>query len=160
MERRWRALHAAVVCCAFAPPPILVAADDAAADAAAFRAYDANHDGFVTKREMRRLHDFDRAFDLADSNRDGKLDVEEFARARAIYRRMGTAEYVDDSVITAKVKAALRKERIAQAVGVETHKGVVLLSGVVADAQQRARAVQAAAAVDGVVKVKDGLALE
>ena len=41
-----------------------------------------------------------------DLNRDGKLDAAEFTKAQSIRERQAAARFIDDSVITAKVKAA------------------------------------------------------
>lgn len=127
-----------------------------------FRTLDTDHDGFVSRAEAQKLRDYTRAFTEADQNHDGKLDADEFVKAEAIYEREQAATYVDDSVITAKVKAALlkRAQLKSLSVSVETYKGHVLLSGFVEDAKQRDKAIQVASAVPGVVEVKDGLALK
>ena len=125
-----------------------------------FHALDTNYDGFITKNEMKRYRGYDRAFEDADLNHDGKLGLDEFVKAEAIYQRLGAAQFIDDSVITAKVKAALLKEMKSGDVSVETHRGHVLLSGLVSDKAQRTKAIQVAASVSGVVKVEDGLALK
>ena len=82
-------------------------------------------------------------------------------KAESMRQREAAAKYVDDSVITAKVKAALIKapELKSLAVSVETLKGTVLLSGFVDDAKQRDKAMKVAGSVDGVVSVKDGMVL-
>jgi osmotically-inducible protein OsmY len=71
--------------------------------------------------------------------------------------REGTGEYVDDSVITAKVKASLFNEPTLKAseINVETFKGDVQLSGFVADPRDAARAVEVARGVKGVTSVKN-----
>src|SRR5262245_10282111 len=60
--------------------------------------------------------------------------------------------YVEDSVITAKVKAALLRapELKSGDVEVETDHGRVLLTGVVRTQAERQHAIKTAAAVDGV----------
>jgi hyperosmotically inducible protein len=60
------------------------------------------------------------------------------------------------------VKAALLKDPVVSgfAVSVETHKGVVLLSGFVQNDKQAQRAAQIASAVQGVVTVKNALAIK
>ncbi|MBS0633542.1 MAG: BON domain-containing protein [Verrucomicrobia bacterium] len=70
-----------------------------------------------------------------------------------------TGEYIDDSTITAKVKAILIKDDYVKAyqVSVETRKGVVQLSGFVDTADQKARAASDAATVKGVVSVQNDL---
>ena len=79
---------------------------------------------------------------------------------RAASAPSGKAEaYVEDSVITAKVKAALLRapELSSRDVEVETDHGRVLLTGVVRSKAERDHAVKAAAQVDGVTDVKDAL---
>lgn len=73
--------------------------------------------------------------------------------------RSSTGEYVDDTVITTKVKAAIIKEPNLSAaeVNVETYKGVVQLSGFVSSAADIRRAVELARAVDGVTSVKNDM---
>jgi osmotically-inducible protein OsmY len=69
--------------------------------------------------------------------------------------------YVDDSVITAKVKAAFVEDSQARAlkIKVATKKGVVTLAGTVPkDAGQHA--LQLAAAIDGVKDVKSALTVK
>jgi len=68
-----------------------------------------------------------------------------------------TGEYLDDSMITTKVKAAIFNEpslKVSQ-INVETYKGVVQLSGFVDSADAGAKAVELARAVKGVSSVKD-----
>ena len=76
--------------------------------------------------------------------------------------RESTGEYVDDSTITAKVKAALVKDPIVKArdVKVETFKGVVQLSGFVNSEAERTQAGAVAASVNGVVSVKNDVAVK
>src|SRR5476649_481920 len=70
--------------------------------------------------------------------------------------RESTGEYVDDSTITTKVKAAFVHDDTVKAfdVSVETFKGVVQLSGFVDTYAQKAQAARLAAAVKGVTDVK------
>ena len=71
----------------------------------------------------------------------------------------GTGQYVDDSVITARVKAAILGEpglKVAE-INVETFKGVVQLSGFVSSDDDIAGAVKVARAVDGVKSVKNSM---
>jgi hyperosmotically inducible protein len=71
----------------------------------------------------------------------------------------GTGEYVDDSVITTKVKAAILNEpalKVAE-INVETFKGVVQLSGFVSSQAAANRAVEVARGVGGVKGVKNDM---
>jgi osmotically-inducible protein OsmY len=71
----------------------------------------------------------------------------------------GTGEYVDDSVITTKVKAAFAEDPQVKAtqVKVETFKGTVQLSGFVDSKDSARRAVELARQVQGVTSVKDDM---
>ena len=73
-----------------------------------------------------------------------------------------TGEYLDDSVITSKVKAKLLedKEVSGLAVNVETFKGVVQLSGFVKSEAERQKAVQLARSVGGVKDIKNDIRLK
>ena len=74
-------------------------------------------------------------------------------------KQASTGEYVDDAVITTKVKAALINDPNVKAreVNVETLKGDVQLSGFVADARDAQRAVEIARGVKGVTAVKNDI---
>ena len=74
----------------------------------------------------------------------------------------GTGEYVDDSVITTKVKAAIFNEPGLKSseVKVQTFKGVVQLSGFVSSRADIKDAVRVAMAVDGVKSVSDQMQLK
>ena len=71
--------------------------------------------------------------------------------------REGTGEYVDDSVITAKVKAAIFNDPSLKSteINVETYKGIVQLSGFVRSSADINRAVEVARGVGGVTSVKN-----
>jgi len=74
----------------------------------------------------------------------------------------GTGEYVDDSVITTKVKAAIFNEpglKVSE-VRVETFKGVVQLSGFVSSRADIKGAVRVASAVGGVKSVTNDMQLK
>ena len=75
----------------------------------------------------------------------------------------GTGEYVDDSVITTKVKTAIFNDAAALKVNelnVETFKGVVQLSGFVRSQADIDKAVQVARGVPGVKSVKNDMRLK
>jgi len=77
-------------------------------------------------------------------------------------QREGTGEYVDDSVITTKVKAAILDEpslKVAE-INVETFKGVVQLSGFVSSRTAMNKAVEVARGVNGVKSVKNDMQLK
>jgi len=74
----------------------------------------------------------------------------------------GTGEYVDDSVITTKVKALLFDDPGLKSgeINVETFKGVVQLSGFVNSSADIDRAVEITRGVSGVTSVKNDMRLK
>jgi osmotically-inducible protein OsmY len=74
-------------------------------------------------------------------------------------KQEGTGEYVDDSVITTKVKAALLNEPNLKSgeINVETFKGVVQLSGFVSSQAAANRATEVARGIAGVKSVKNDM---
>lgn len=76
--------------------------------------------------------------------------------------REGTGEYIDDSMITAKVKAALATDPDVKAteVNVETFKGTVQLSGFVNSRASAQRAVELARKVKGVKTIKNDMVVK
>ncbi|MDP2238529.1 MAG: BON domain-containing protein [Burkholderiales bacterium] len=77
-------------------------------------------------------------------------------------QKEGTGEYVDDTVITTKVKTAILKEptlKVAE-INVETFKGVVQLSGFVSSQAAMSKAVEIARGVGGVTSVRNDMRLK
>lgn len=74
----------------------------------------------------------------------------------------GTGEYLDDSVITTKVKAAIFNEPSLKSseINVETFKGVVQLSGFVTSRADIGKAVEVARGVNGVKSVRNDMRLK
>jgi len=75
--------------------------------------------------------------------------------------KASTGELLDDSVVTTKVKTALVRDDATPgtAIGVDTFKGVVQLSGFVSSDGQKTQAGIVAAKVDGVTKVVNDIAV-
>ncbi|MBL9187866.1 MAG: BON domain-containing protein [Opitutaceae bacterium] len=73
-----------------------------------------------------------------------------------------TGEYVDDSAITLRVKAAFVNDPLVKAldVKVETFKGIVQLSGFVNTNAEKAQAGRLAAATKGVTEVKNNITVK
>jgi osmotically-inducible protein OsmY len=74
----------------------------------------------------------------------------------------GTGEYVDDTVITSKVKAAIFNEPTLKSseINVETFKGAVQLSGFVKYQTDIGKAGEVARSVKGVKSVKNDMRLK
>jgi osmotically-inducible protein OsmY len=77
-------------------------------------------------------------------------------------KQESVGEYVDDTVITTAVKAAILNEPTLKVseINVETFKGVVQLSGFVASADSVATASSVARSVKGVKSVKNDIRLK
>ena len=73
-----------------------------------------------------------------------------------------TGQYLDDSAITTKVKAAIFNEPTLKSaeINVETFKGRVQLSGFVSSRARMDKAVTVAQGVGGVTSVKDDMRLK
>ena len=77
-------------------------------------------------------------------------------------KQEGTGAYVDDTVITTKVKAVILNEPALKSreINVETFKGVVQLSGFVSSEADAQRAVEVTRSVKGVTSVKNDMRLK
>lgn len=76
-------------------------------------------------------------------------------------KQESTGQYIDDTTLTTKVKAAIFNEpslKVAQ-INVETYKAVVQLSGFVSSSADIARAGSVARSVAGVASVRNDLRL-
>jgi hyperosmotically inducible protein len=73
-----------------------------------------------------------------------------------------TGEFVDDSTITARVKAAFVQDQNIKAndISVTTHKGIVQLSGFVDSDRQKTRAEEIAEGIPGVKSVQNEIAVK
>lgn len=74
----------------------------------------------------------------------------------------GTGEYVDDTVITTKVKAQIFNEPTLKSreLNVETFKGTVQLSGFVSSQADVNKAVELARSVKGVTAIKNDIKIK
>jgi osmotically-inducible protein OsmY len=77
-------------------------------------------------------------------------------------KKESAGEYVDDAVITTKVKKAIFDEPSLKSseIHVETYKGVVQLSGFVSSEADIKKAVEVARGVKGVTSVKNDMQLK
>jgi hyperosmotically inducible protein len=85
-----------------------------------------------------------------------------FAGCAGTSTRESTGEYVDDSLITTKVKSAFVEDKQVSALNikVETFKGTVQLSGFANNATEISRAVELARGIKGVKSVKNDIRLK
>jgi hyperosmotically inducible protein len=82
-----------------------------------------------------------------------------FVACASTPKQESTGEYVDNSVITTKVKALLAEDDFLKSfqISVETYKGIVQLSGFVNSQQAVNKAGQIAKSVQGVKSVRNDL---
>jgi osmotically-inducible protein OsmY len=85
-----------------------------------------------------------------------------FAGCAATRTQESTGEYVDDSVITTKVKSLLAADDFLKSfqIGVESFKGTVQLSGFVNSQKAVDKAVEITRTVKGVKSVKNNLIIK
>lgn len=104
---------------------------------------------------MKQLNKYLSAFFLS-------LMLVSFLGCASTAKQEGTGEYVDDTVITTKVKAAIFNEPTLKSaeINVETFKGVVQLSGFVNSQADIDKAVSVSRAVKGVTSVKNDMRLK
>ena len=85
-----------------------------------------------------------------------------FVACASTSKQESTGEYVDDSVITTKVKSLLAADDFLKSfeIGVETYKGTVQLSGFVDSQKAIDKAVEITRSVKGVKSVKNNLSVK
>jgi osmotically-inducible protein OsmY len=85
--------------------------------------------------------------------------VAALAACASTSQKSSTGEYVDDAVITTKVKSLLAADDFLKSfqISVETYKGVVQLSGFVNSQAAVDKAVKIAKSVQGIKSVKNDL---
>ena len=85
-----------------------------------------------------------------------------FVACASTPKQESTGEYVDDSVITTKVKSLLAADDFLKSfdISVETYKGIVQLSGFVASRAAVDKALQITHSVKGVKSVKNSLVVK
>ena len=90
------------------------------------------------------------------------LLIATFAACASTPERESTGEYVDDSVITTKVKSLLAADDFLKSfkISVETFKGTVQLSGFVGSQQAVDKAGEITRSVKGVTSVKNDLVVK
>ncbi|HQR51450.1 MAG TPA: BON domain-containing protein [Methylophilaceae bacterium] len=124
-----------------------------------FRKLDRNSDTKLSNDEACRDSDIVHRFSKADGNHDGTLSAEEYGKFKSAAQRARLETYLDDSGVTAKVKAELLKDIGTKglSISVETYQGRVILSGFVDTAQQSRRAVEIASGIRGVHSITNSL---
>src|SRR5918999_1730767 len=122
-----------------------------------FLALDRNRDGTISKVEALANPEVQKRFAGFDHDRDGLLSETEYAAAMEDNQK----RILQDSVITARVKAALLAEKgiPSLSISVETYEGRVQLSGFVRAPDIVSRAGRVTAGVSGVRSVHNNISV-
>jgi hyperosmotically inducible protein len=120
-----------------------------------FLALDRNRDGYISKVEALANPEVHKRFAAFDADKDGRLSEAEYVAAMEDNEK----RILQDSVITARVKAALLAERgiPSLSISVETYEGGVQLKGFVNAADIVSRAGRITAGVAGVRTVHNNI---
>jgi hyperosmotically inducible protein len=131
------------------------AAETRPAARADFIALDRNRDGYISKVEALANQEVHKRFAAFDADKDGRLSEAEYAAAMEDNEK----RIVQDSIITARVRAALLAERgiPSLSIAVETYEGRVQLSGFVKAPDIVSRAGRVTAGVSGVRTVDNNI---
>ena len=111
---------------------------------------------FTTHRPIRNYHEnekYSHPFFLI------LILIVNVAACASTAKQEGTGDYIDDSVITTKIKSQLAADDFLQSfqISVESRKGIAQLSGFVDSQKALDRAGQIARGVDGVKSVRNDL---
>ena len=123
-----------------------------------FLTLDRNRDGYISKVEALGNPEVHKRFVGFDADKDGRLSEAEYAAAMEDNEK----RILQDSVITARVKAALLAERgiPSLSISVETYEAGVQLKGFVKAAELVSRAGRVTAGVAGVRTVHNNIAVK
>jgi hyperosmotically inducible protein len=125
-----------------------------------FHKLDTDNDGTLSRAELAGDKLFTKKnFAKADLDKDGTLDQKEYEDFKSEAQNAEVKRIASDSLITTKVKSEIVKEEGFSGfqISVETHKGIVQLSGFVDKAEQITKAGELAKSVEGVKSVKNSL---
>lgn len=124
---------------------------------AEFVALDRNRDGYISKVEALANQEVQKRFATFDQDRDARLSEAEYAAAMEDNQK----RIFQDSVITARVKAALLAEKgiPSLSISVETYEARVQLTGFVNAPEIVSRAGRVTAGVSGVRTVHNNIAV-
>jgi hyperosmotically inducible protein len=128
-----------------------------------FNELDIDGSGSLSKTEASKDKSFNKSsFQSADVDNDDALSQSEYADYKSQAQNKQVNRLLDDSAITAKIKANLLKEEGLRGmqISVETHKGIVQLSGFVDNKTQIVRAEEIAQSIRGVKSVRNSLVVK
>lgn len=123
-----------------------------------FAALDKNRDGYITRHEANGDRETAKRLAQFDADKDGRLSEAEYINAQEDNKK----RIVRDSVITARVKAALLAEKgiPSFSISVDTYEGRVQLAGFVGSPDIVSKAGRVTAAVSGVRTVDNNISVK
>jgi hyperosmotically inducible periplasmic protein len=124
---------------------------------------DKDGNGLLSWSEAAKDKGFDKThFTKADIDNDGTLDKKEYGEAKSQVSKAKVERVASDSWITTKAKSKLLAEESLKSlkISVETHKGVVILSGFVSDASLKEKAEEVVSHIEGVKSVKNSIVVK
>ncbi len=123
-----------------------------------FAALDKNRDGYITRHEANGDRETAKRLAYFDSDGDGRLSEAEYINAQEDNKK----RILRDSLITARVKAALLAEKgiPSLSISVETYEGRVQLAGFVRSPEIVSKAGRLTATVSGVRTVDNNITVK
>jgi hyperosmotically inducible periplasmic protein len=128
-----------------------------------FDGLDTDGNGVLSLAEVEKDKSFNKAhFVKADADHDGTLDKHEYGEAKSKMSKVVVERVATDSWITTKAKAQLLAEESLKSlkISVETHKGIVILSGFVSDISMKNKAEEVVSHIEGVKSVKNSIVVK
>jgi hyperosmotically inducible protein len=128
-----------------------------------FSTLDRDGDGVLTWSEASKDSAFTKEhFSAADTDHDGTLSEDEYSKYKSAQQQKDVKRTINDTVITTKAKAQIlgTKGLKSLEISVETHKGIVILSGFVDSEAARLKAEQVVSKIEGVKSVNNDLVVK
>jgi hyperosmotically inducible periplasmic protein len=124
---------------------------------------DKDGNGLLSLTEAEQDKSFNKMhFAKADTDNDGTLDKNEYGEAKSEMSKAVIERVASDSWITTKAKSQLLAEESLKSlkISVETHKGIVILSGFVSDVSMKNKAEEVVSHIKGVKSVKNSIVVK
>ncbi len=127
-----------------------------------FNKLDSNQDKKISRSESEVDAQLNKNFTLADTDNNGFLTYDEYYKFKNKDDQNNLLGVLNDSLLTAKVKTELIREIGIEAleISVETHRGLVILSGFVESEDQSRLALEITSTFSDVQSIKNALVVK